>query len=216
MAGNFGIRATVLPVFGIGGGCTSVTSLVKPSGTVVYQPKAKKAAKQTFKVTITNQSGLVQTVNGLVTGLGNAFTITSISPTLPRTIKNGKKQSFTVKTERAAGLGIAVATAPFFTINLSCGVLTTAGLLAQPVLFSSQGIRVEVEGVGIESVQLQLFDLTGRQLLERTTEGTALSLPGADESGRLLSNGVYLYVVTAKDGAGNVLRSVVRKLVIRR
>lgn len=206
----------MLPVFGIGGGCTSVTSLVKPSGTVVYQPKAKKAAKQTFKVTITNQSGLVQTVNGLVAGLGNAFTITSISPTLPRTIKNGKKQSFTVKTERAAGLGIAVATAPFFTINLSCGMLTTAGLLAQPVLFSSQGIRVEVEGVGIESVQLQLFDLTGRQLLERTTEGTALTLPGADESGRLLSNGVYLYVVTAKDGAGNVLRSVVRKLVIRR
>ncbi|MBI3659973.1 hypothetical protein HY230_05820 [Candidatus Acetothermia bacterium] len=228
LAGNFGIRAEILPVFAEGEICDKLTVSVKPSGSpkpVVFKPTAKKVAKQSFSVTVTNKTGIAQTVSNLDALLGEPFTIVSISPATPRTIKNGKKQTFTVKTQRAAGLGTATATAPFFFTQTSCGLLIPAGRLAQAVPFDSQGVRLELQegqlrlqvgGTGMESVRLELFDLSGRKLLDRADANGLLSLPIAMDDGAPLANGVYLYVITGRSQQGEMMPSQVRKLVIRR
>ncbi|MBI1743488.1 hypothetical protein HYR54_10550 [Candidatus Acetothermia bacterium] len=228
LAGNFGIRAEILPVFAEGEICNNLTLSVKPSGSpkpVIFKATAKKAAKQTFSVTVTNKTGIAQTVSNLDALLGEPFTIVSISPATPRTIKNGKKQTFTVKTQRAAGLGTATATAPFFFTQTSCGLLIPAGRLAQAVPFDSQGVRLELQegqlrlqvgGTGMESVRLELFDLSGRKLLDRADANGLLSLPIAMDDGAPLANGVYLYVITGRSQQGEMMPSQVRKLVIRR
>ena len=228
LAGNFGIRAEILPVFAENGICDKLTVSVKPSGSpkpVVFKPTAKKVAKQSFSVTVTNKTGIAQTVNSLDALLGEPFTIVSISPSLPRAIKSGKKQAFTVKTQRAAGLGTATATAPFFFTQTSCGLLTPAGLLAQPVPFDSQGVRLElregqlflqVRGMEMESVRLELFDLSGRKLLDQTSHSSMLALPAATDDGTPLANGVYLYVISGRGQQGEMMPSQIRKLIIRR
>ena len=77
--------------------------------------------------------------------------------------------------------------------------------------------RFEVKGEGIESIQVQIFDLSGRRIFD------SLELPGGtfewhleDENGEVVANGVYLYLVTARGIEGQVFRSKVNKLVILR
>lgn len=72
-----------------------------------------------------------------------------------------------------------------------------------------------VEGTGIESVRLQVFNLAGALVFDDTEQGNTLHFHALDNEGRVLANGVYLYIVTVK-GQGEVLRSEVRKLVILR
>ncbi|MBI1744240.1 CSLREA domain-containing protein [Candidatus Acetothermia bacterium] len=214
LVGNFGIRATVDSVFVVGDICSNLTVSVKPSGSpkpVVFKPTAKKVAKQTFSVTVTNKTGIAQTVDSLDALLGEPFTIVSIKPALPRLIKNGQKQNFTVKTQRAAGLSTATATAPFFFTQTSCGLLTPAGLMAP-----ADQLHMQTDEPGVASLRLQLYDLSGRELVDQSSEGSALSLPVTKDSGGALPNGVYLYVVSVRNSQGELIRTEVRKLVISR
>lgn len=75
---------------------------------------------------------------------------------------------------------------------------------------------VEARGEGIASVQLQLFDLNGRQLMNQASNTTTLTLPAMDSSGQLLSNGVYLCIVRVRGYDGREYVSEIRKLVIVR
>jgi len=77
-------------------------------------------------------------------------------------------------------------------------------------------VWVEAQGEGIASVHLQLFDLSGRKLLDQSSVSNVLTLPAVTHSGQPLATGVYLYVVRVRGFDGQEYVSAVRKLVILR
>ena len=83
--------------------------------------------------------------------------------------------------------------------------------------FAAKGaLTVKAQGVGIQSVRVQLFDLAGRTVLDEGASGRQLRVRLLDAQGRPLANGVYLYVVEVKGVDGRVIRTDVRKLVVLR
>lgn len=80
----------------------------------------------------------------------------------------------------------------------------------------STGERVEfvAEGSGIASIQVQVFDTYGRSLFLQEIPGDRLTWGAQSASGRLLPNGVYFYLVTARGIDGQMQRSRVQKLAI--
>ncbi len=84
------------------------------------------------------------------------------------------------------------------------------------VLSAQQPMTLFVEGSGIASVEVELFDLTGRQVAKYEAQGQALSFYAMDKLGRTLANGVYLYTVKVKGYDGKVIRTEIRKLIVKR
>jgi hypothetical protein len=64
--------------------------------------------------------------------------------------------------------------------------------------------------------KLQLFDLSGRLLVNKHSNGNALTVPIQLSTGKYLANGVYLYVVCVRGFNGEEYVSEVCKLVILR
>jgi hypothetical protein len=81
---------------------------------------------------------------------------------------------------------------------------------------SSLQWQLGVSGLGVESVMIQGFDLSGRIRFESQNQGNQLSWSMLDKQGRPLANGVYLYVVTVMGQDNSVWRSQVRKLALLR
>lgn len=75
---------------------------------------------------------------------------------------------------------------------------------------------LKAQGSGIKAIELQLYDLSGRRVLERSAVGQRLTIELLSEGGKPLANGVYLYVITVQGDAGGSARSEVRKLVVMR
>jgi len=204
-------------------GCTGLAVSSKPSS-VTYKPTATRSARATIRVIFTNNSGATRTVTNIVPQAGEPFTIVRTRPQLPLKIPNRYTYSVYVYTERAAGLGTATATRPYFEISVDCGLVTTASEPRLGVPLQITGISAEVSrdgllltarGVGIASVQLQLFDLSGRVVASQERNDSALVIPFF-AAGRPLANGVYLYIVEVRGYGGQAWRSEVRKLVVRR
>ncbi|MBI1729235.1 hypothetical protein HY229_08915 [Candidatus Acetothermia bacterium] len=92
----------------------------------------------------------------------------------------------------------------------------------QNVTLSSLGAHssryiLSIDGKGDESARLQVFDSHGRLVYNGDFQpGSRLSWNGLDASGRRLANGVYLYWVTARNGDGKVVKSEIKKLVVKR
>jgi hypothetical protein len=71
--------------------------------------------------------------------------------------------------------------------------------------------------VSVKSVQLEVFGLDGRLRYRSPSEsGPTLRWHYQDNDGNPLPNGVYLYVLRARDSAGQILISRAQKLVIVR
>jgi hypothetical protein len=70
-------------------------------------------------------------------------------------------------------------------------------------------------GVGIRSVEAELYDLTGRALIRAQSRGASLALAIETAQGAL-ANGAYLYLVTVLGTGGRVVRTGVSKLVVIR
>lgn len=177
--------------------------------------------RKLITVRVINRSGAPIQVEEFEPQAGKPFTIKRVSPPLPVTIPNRRVQWFSVIVQ---GEAIATVTKPYFYINTSCGVVTTASdprLLVPMHLESLQAIvryghlHLEARGEGIESIQLQLFDLSGRKLIDKTSEGPTLIAPLLNARGRRLAQGVYLYTVTVHALDGTVVMSEVRKLAIK-
>ncbi|MCR4405285.1 MAG: right-handed parallel beta-helix repeat-containing protein [Candidatus Acetothermia bacterium] len=117
------------PLLRGGDGCFGVTAYSIPSR-VTSRPTARRAATRTIVVVIINNSGapLVVPQNAFAPQPDEKFTIVRVSPTLPRTIKNGRRASFSVLTQVAAGQPQVTAFAPYFNIWLACGVVTSASV----------------------------------------------------------------------------------------
>jgi nitrous oxidase accessory protein NosD len=79
------------------------------------------------------------------------------------------------------------------------------------------GLSFRVQGVGIDSLQVEVYDLSGQMVFRSDwTKGTTLSWNLLNGEGRPVANGVYLYVVTVKDVYGQAVRSEIKKLLVLR
>lgn len=84
---------------------------------------------------------------------------------------------------------------------------------------SSQGdaIRFVAMGTGIESVRVEIFSLFGERIFDSGfVRNNALSWNRLTDDGRLVANGVYLYVITARGFNGQMVRSQVKKIAVVR
>lgn len=79
-----------------------------------------------------------------------------------------------------------------------------------------QSLEFTVQGVGIAETMVELFTLAGARIRQAKAERQGVTLNLVDKHGRILANGVYLYVVTVRGWDGRELRSTVRKLVVLR
>jgi hypothetical protein len=118
---------------------------------------------------------------------------------------------------KAANTPAQTVTAPYFDVQMGCGVLP-AGARLMPLRveglqtqIQAGQMRLEASGEGIASVGVELFDLSGRRLLTQQGEGRELTVTVNG-----LANGVYLYVARVRGFDGQEYVSGVRKLVIVR
>jgi hypothetical protein len=87
-----------------------------------------------------------------------------------------------------------------------------------PLQFSSsRAVHFQSADAGIESVRLEIFDLSGQRVF------SSGPVPGATykwylqrDDGRAAANGVYLYIFLTRTGDGREARSTVGKIAVRR
>jgi len=90
------------------------------------------------------------------------------------------------------------------------------GVTPNPMV-SGQSVRFFAQGSGIQSIQVQVLDLSGRGVFSSDfTAGNTLSWNLVTDQGERLANGVYLYLVTIRGADGRIQRSEVKKLVVMR
>jgi CSLREA domain-containing protein len=200
-------------------GCPNVLVEARPT-TARFIPNLRRAYTRSFSVTVRNNSGGPVTVSDITLRPGTfdgTYTLVRISPTLPQTVLHGRSRTFTVAVRKAANTPAQTVTAPYFDVQMGCGVLPAGarlvplrveGLRAQ---IQAGQMRLEASGEGIASVGVELFDLSGRRLLTQQGEGRELTV-AVDG----LANGVYLYVVRVRGFDGREYASAVRKIVILR
>jgi len=197
--------------------CTHVTATAVPA-TVQY---ARANQLAVIRVTVRNSGASAVRLEDIAPQPDERFAIVRTGPRLPITIRAGRSRVVTVQTRGpATGPFPVVATSPYFTLTLDCGVVTTASeprqLMEQfHAAVRSGYVQVEARGVDIESVQVQLFDLNGRMVLDRTSQGSVFTAPLVNEKGQRLAQGVYLYIVTLYGRDGTIWHSEVRKLLVR-
>jgi uncharacterized repeat protein (TIGR01451 family) len=207
-----------------GTGCASVTATASPTS-VRYTPTATRPSRKTIRVTFRNTTGAPQTITSIAPQSGEPFVIVGTTPTLPRTIAAGRSLSLSVLTERAAGLSTATATRPYFIIEMSCGVLTSAteprllhplqiGESVLQIEQTARQLRLEVLGGDVKALRVQVYDLSGRSLYDQRSDTGHLIIPLESWGARRLADGVYLYSVEII--TEEAARAVVRKLVVMR
>jgi CSLREA domain-containing protein len=82
------------------------------------------------------------------------------------------------------------------------------------VRVQSDHIVAAAMGQGIERIQIQLFDPSGRLILSTTANGRSLGHSFSRENSDALVNGVYLVLILAQDSQGRVIKSQIRKLAL--
>ncbi|MCS7197320.1 MAG: S8 family serine peptidase [Candidatus Bipolaricaulota bacterium] len=207
-----------------GTSCTGLTATSSPAS-VRYTPTATRPSRKTIYVTFRNTTGAPQTITSIAPQPGEPFTIVRTSPALPYTLNAGRSLKLSVLTERAAGLGAATATRPYFTIETSCGTLTSAAepRLLQPLQLggtllqiehTGEQLRVAALGEDVTALRVRLYDLSGRVLIDQASRAPVLAIPLVQRSGKPLANGIYLYVLTVESSQGTQTR--LQKLVLWR
>jgi PKD repeat protein len=94
--------------------------------------------------------------------------------------------------------------------------LSVSAIQAFPNPVSSEA-RFKVEGQGIASIQVEVYNLAGRKVFDsEEVLGNALDWQLTNDQGQPLANGVYLYIITVRGYDGQVIKSEVRKLVVLR
>jgi hypothetical protein len=128
------------------------------------------------------------------------------------------------KTDSADVVGIARAAITVDRASIGGAALTEAlaqavGLKVASISLASRGstITLQVDGQGIAGAKLEVFDLAGRRLFDSGfAAGNTLEWNLLGSRGKLVANGVYLYAVTVKGYAGELMTTPVRKLAILR
>jgi hypothetical protein len=96
---------------------------------------------------------------------------------------------------------------------------TSTSLAINAVRLQASGYdrwTLSINGSGIAGANVQVFDTSGRLLINQSTDGQSLTLLAQDNGGHRLANGVYLYMITVHDSAGNAVRSDIGKWMVLR
>ncbi|MBI1742902.1 hypothetical protein HYR54_07520 [Candidatus Acetothermia bacterium] len=93
--------------------------------------------------------------------------------------------------------------------------LLLAQVRAEPAADASF-VRFNAEGIGIATIRVQAFDLTGRAILDAEANGSELLWRLDGKYGTAIADGVYLYVVWVRGYDGRTSMSEIRKLVLFR
>ena len=89
-------------------------------------------------------------------------------------------------------------------------------LAAEIGTLSSGALRLYVTGVGVDAVQMQVFDLSGRERFDSGWQhGQTLTWQGLSASGSRLANGVYLATIEVRGVHGRT-ELMVRKIALLR
>ena len=72
-----------------------------------------------------------------------------------------------------------------------------------------------IEGQGIQTVELAIFDASGRPVFSAQSQDRTLRFLGLDQNGQRLANGVYLAVVTVKGFNGDEIRKIQKIMILR-
>jgi len=84
------------------------------------------------------------------------------------------------------------------------------------IIPSSLGLSFLVEGQGIQDIQINIFDLSGRAVFNTGWIEDSFTWNLQNNQGHPLANGVYFYVITVRGFDGKILMSQVKKLIILR
>jgi len=77
----------------------------------------------------------------------------------------------------------------------------------------SHSLRLDIQGQGIEDIELAVYDLAGERVLHQRSDNATLIVPFFDRFGAPLANGVYLYTLTI-NGITRTERLPMKKLLI--
>jgi hypothetical protein len=199
---------------------------------------------KTVKVKITRNTGKpsvrLDSIDATATS-PDIVDVTNVSPTLPKTINSSVTFTITVKGPATGPFPVTVTfpTAEFtpafpggvgdgqgadrldYTFN--CGTYIALGQPEQPAKLELRELRsytynsqlvFEALGQGVKALAVQLYDISGRGVLQAEANGSLVSVPLAGSSGKL-SKGVYLAVLTVRGWDGQVIRSEIRKIVVK-
>ena len=84
------------------------------------------------------------------------------------------------------------------------------------LLANGRALAFFAQSTQVNELNVEVFGLNGRNLYSATSASNSLVWRMIDNRGRPVANGVYLYVVTARDSAGRTVKSDVKKLVVMR
>ncbi len=167
--------------------------------------------------------------------------VTRVLPTLPRTITSATTFTVTVQGPAAGPFPVIVnfpgaefiptfpggvgdgEGADRLDYSFNCGTYVA---LSEPkaeklelrdlrsYTYNSQ-LVFEALGRGVKGLTVQLYDISGRTVLQAEANGSLVSVPLTGANSKL-SNGVYLAVLTVRGWDGQIVKSEVRKIVVKR
>ncbi len=109
----------------------------------------------------------------------------------------------------AVVLGIAIASVAGITFSSS----SAGDKNVVTAIRYSDVVRFTIENDRVEILRAEVFDLAGKRLYDSgPVMGNALDWAMTTEAGERVAHGVYLYVITAWDSGGQLLKSQVGKL----
>ncbi|MBI3461010.1 hypothetical protein HY009_08785, partial [Candidatus Acetothermia bacterium] len=76
--------------------------------------------------------------------------------------------------------------------------------------------EITMLGQDVAAIRVKVYSTDGKLLFSQEAAGNRLQFMGFDQAGRALANGVYIYAVSALGPDGQVLRTELKKFVIRR
>ncbi len=195
----------------VGSPCTNVSVTSQPAS-IVFNASQGNPVKKNITVTILNRGNSTRNITALTPQTGEPFTIVSISPKLPASIRKGGSLRLIVQTQRAAGLPAVTATRPYFNVALDCGTYNSANESFLPILLGFDARPMSKEN----QFRAQVFTLAGRLLAEQSGDHDLLWSPLPEKIEAPLPNGVYLYVLSVRQNTGELLYREVQKIVVQR
>jgi hypothetical protein len=81
---------------------------------------------------------------------------------------------------------------------------------------AGRAINFSVQGSVSQQIEVDVHNLSGKQVFTQSARGNSLRWNLRDESGRQVANGVYLYRVIARGLDGRVMKSEIKKFVVLR
>lgn len=103
---------------------------------------------------------------------------------------------------------------PVVRVTLSGKAVSTANFAAARWNAPDAGFVFAAPFAGVDSVHVQVFDLSGTMVFQGNAAGRSLSWTGTSSLGAPLANGVYLVSVQGLQARGNIVHQEIRKVAI--